>query len=76
MRVNISDLTIKITYEVALSDLEVPKEVYDQLVLANEHNNDISYNSEWAKDAYNWICNNIEESDAYNWNAEVSEIYE
>jgi hypothetical protein len=74
----VDDLTIKVTYKVGLAELEMPKEVYEQLLLASEkwHEIDPSRLEKDYRDAADWLHENIKEGDCMDWVAEVDEISE
>jgi Ran GTPase-activating protein (RanGAP) involved in mRNA processing and transport len=75
---NIKDLTVKVTYVVGLGDLEMPIEVYDQLMEADENGDDIDTMSGNRKyeEAAEWLSQNIRERDCMEWKAEVIELCE
>ena len=76
--ITVKDLTIKVTYEVGLGNVTMPKSVYDQLLLADENFKEIdpSMIQKDYKEASDWLVNNIKESDCKDWIAEVLEISE
>lgn len=73
----INELTVKVTYNVTLSDVEVSDEVYDALMEISEEggkapdrndpDNDLTIGSDWLAD-------NINEDDAHDWSHEIYEI--
>ena len=71
-------LTIKVTYKVGLGDVEMPKEVYEQLLLASEKWDEIdpTMMKEEYREAADWLHENIKEADCMDWVAEVDEISE
>jgi len=65
----VKDLTITVKYTVALSDVGMSEEVYNQLVDA--------YDEDCVSDlteAGSWLADNIRECDAMEWKAEVDDI--
>ena len=74
----IKDLTVKVTYEVGLGDLEMPIEVYNEIQEANESGDEIDGMSSADKYllASEWLGRNIKESDCMEWKAEIIEIIE
>lgn len=72
----VEDLTIKVTYKVGLGDVEMPKEVYEQLVLASEKGDGIEMQSGKYPDAEIWISDNIKERDCMEWKAEIIDLVE
>jgi hypothetical protein len=71
---NIKDLTVKVTYEVGLGDLEMPKEVYKQLLRASERGDDIKMNSMKYSSAESWLSENIRERDCMEWKVEIIDL--
>lgn len=72
----IKDLTIKVTYRVGLSDVEVPDEVYDELAKAYDEGGDVP---EWdyeLENANEWLLDNIRQEDAMDWEFEIDEFEE
>lgn len=74
----IKDLTVKVTYEVGLGDLEMPIDVYNEIQEADENGHDIDGMSSAGKylKASEWLGKNIKESDCMEWKAEVIELRE
>lgn len=66
----IKKLTVRVTYSVTRSNVEVPDEVYDQLASSLDEDpiDDISYD---MPEAYDWLLENIEETNAMDWKVEV-----
>lgn len=70
----IKDLTVKVTYTVGLSDVEVSEDVYkalDALADRGETNRDLVDEDEQIGRAFEWLSDHIHESDALDWNYEV-----
>ena len=62
-------------YTVALSELEVPEDVYEQLVEAYEENEIIEIDgSSYFADALDWLTTNISEKDSCDWSVEIDEL--
>lgn len=76
--IKVEDLTIKVTYKVGLSNVEMPKEVYEQLLLASENWKEIDPTTmdEEYREAADWLHENIKEADCMDWVAEVDDISE
>jgi hypothetical protein len=70
----IKDLTIKITYEVSLGNIEVPKKVYKQLLKSAKKGKDIEMQSLEFDDAEIWITENFKERDCTEWKAEIVDL--
>ena len=60
----IKDLTIKVTYRVGLSDVEVPDKVYDELAKAYDE----------LENANEWLLDNIRQEDAMDWEFEIDDF--
>lgn len=72
----IESLTIKVTYEVGLGQVDMPKEVYEQLQEASDNGDSIDHKDERYSLAYEWIIDNIRERDNCEYKADVEEITE
>lgn len=76
----ITDLWVKVTYEVRLGDLEMPKEVFDEINEAIDRGRDIDTMSGNQDDDYinasEWLTDNIKEKDCMEWKVEIIEIIE
>ena len=70
--ITIKDLTVKVTYSVGLSDVEVSEKVAKQLEQMADYRFSIS-DSEINKfpEAFEWCIDNISEDDALYWEYEV-----
>lgn len=68
----IKDLTVKVTYTVGLSDVEVPEEVAKQLEQMADYGFAVE-DCESGKypEAFDWLAYNIRERDAMDWAYEV-----
>lgn len=79
----IKDLKIKVTYVVGLGDVTVPDDVYDALSQFYDEGGEVPMSDECfiqgRKElgcASEWITDNINESDAMNWEYEITEFEE
>lgn len=65
-------LWVKVTYEVDLSDVEVPDEVYEEL----EHYgwSGIGAHNTNTQKAFSWLSDNINESSALDWEYEIEDL--
>jgi hypothetical protein len=76
----ITDLWVKVTYEVRLGDLEMPQEVFDEINEAIDRGRDIDTMSGNQDDDYQnaseWLTDNIKEKDCMEWKVEIIEIIE
>jgi len=75
---NIKDLTVKVTYEVGLGDLEMPIDVYNEIKEADENGDEIDGMGSSGKYllASEWLSQNIQERDCMEWKAEIVELLE
>lgn len=67
----IKNLTVTVTYTVGLEDIEVPEEVYDDLI--ENYDNGVWEVPEDSI-AAEWLANNIVEKDAMNWSYEIDDL--
>jgi len=63
----IKNLSVKVTYNVGLGNVEVPDDVYEQLEETEEFSSEYGENYK----ALDWLLNNIHENDAYQHEFEV-----
>lgn len=70
----VKDLTVKVTYKVGLGNVEIPENVYDQLLEAYYSNEEIDTSEIEKMEAAEWLSNNIKESDCMDWKAEIEEL--
>lgn len=63
----IKDLTIKVTYRVGLSDVEVPDKVYDEGGYVPEGDDEL-------ENANEWLLDNIRQEDAMDWEFEIDDF--
>lgn len=69
----IKDLTVKVTYTVGLSDVEVPEEVAKQLEQMADYGFSVEdCESSKYPEAFDWLAYNIRENDAMDWAYEVA----
>lgn len=67
----IDNLTVKVTYTVSLSDVEVSESVYQGLIAHGELDPDDCNLDANERNALEWIADNITEHDAVNLNYDV-----
>lgn len=71
----VKKLTVKVTYQVGLGDLKMPKNVYDQIVEAANEGDEIDLSdSRKYSDASDWLSANIRERDCFDWVVEIKDI--
>ena len=70
----VKDLKLKVSYRVGYGGVEMPREVYDQLVEAQENGDEIEMGGiSKYPDAFEWLSNNIKERDCMDWSAEIDD---
>lgn len=72
--VKVEDLWVKVTYEVKLGDLEIPKDVYYEIEKASDEGRDIEMNAGRYVNAEDWLSRKIVESDCMEWKCEVIDL--
>lgn len=73
--IKVEDLTVKVTYKVGLGDLEIPKNVYEQLQSAFNEGKELDpSDTRFYPEAALWLSDNIKERDCMEWSAEVEEL--
>jgi hypothetical protein len=70
----IKDLTIKVTYIVGLSNIEVPDEVYNELDKAYDEGGDVPEWDDELENANEWLLDNIRQNDAMEWEFEIEDF--
>ena len=70
----IKNLTVTVTYQVGLGNVEVPDKVYDELVDSFESGANINPCSVYFLEAADWLSNNIREKDCSFWEVEIDNI--
>ncbi|WP_195664385.1 MULTISPECIES: hypothetical protein [Bacteroides] len=70
----IKDLTIKVTYIVGLSNIEVPDEVYNELAKAYDEGGDVPEWDDELENANEWLLDNIRQNDAMEWEFEIEDF--
>jgi len=71
----VKDLTVEVKYRVGLGNVEVPDDVFEQLVEAAD-NWDRIYPTMMNKyvEAAEWLTENIRERDCMDWEYEIEDI--
>jgi hypothetical protein len=67
----VEDLVVRVTYQVQLHDVEMPQEVYDQIIKSSYKGGIIELNGFEFQDAADWLSNHINEGDSVYWRAEA-----
>ena len=68
----IKNLSVQVTYYVSYFDVEVPDDVYEQLM----ENSEFDGNDMETTDAFDWLRDNISEVDSLDCNYDVYDIIE
>lgn len=69
----IKDITVTVKYTVGYGNVEVPDEVYEQLMNNQEIDN---IDDETQSAAMEWLGENMKEEDAMDWSYEIYDIEE
>lgn len=73
---NLKELTIKVTYQVGLADLQIPEDISEQVIseleAAHDSGQEITADNQEYTNAYQWILDNIYEQDCCEYSAEVA----
>lgn len=71
----VKELNVTVTYRVGLQGLEIPQDVYDELIEAYENNDEINAGSEnkYLK-ASDWLSSNICESDCFDLSTQIDDL--
>ncbi len=73
----VKDLYVKVTYYVGLSDVEVSEELYEALqhmAECGEINCNLVTLDKQIDTAIEWLGDNIQETDAHNWEYEITNM--
>jgi flagellar motor switch protein FliM len=70
----VKDLRVKVTYTVGYGNVEMPKSMYKKLLKAAEKGDSMAMGD--IDDSMSWLLDNIQERDAYSWEAEIEDISE
>jgi hypothetical protein len=73
-KVQIEDLWVKVTYEVRLADLKIPKEAFDEIIKSTEESRDVKMADHRYNEAYEWLSENIKEAHCMEWECEIIDI--
>lgn len=67
-----TNIEVKVTYTVSLGEVEIPQDVYGELMEIYQQSETVDWNDE--RKATEWLLRNIEENDCLDWEAEINEI--
>lgn len=68
----VKSLSIIVTYRVSYGGVEMPKQIYEQMVKASENGDEIEMHN--YPDVFDWIVSNVRERDCLNWKAEIDKL--
>ena len=72
MNKKLKSLSLTITYRVGYKGLEIPKEIYKQLLKAAENGDEIEIHK--YCDVADWMSSIVRERDCMDWKAEIDEL--
>jgi hypothetical protein len=72
--IKVDKLTVTVKYRVGLGELNIPKEVYDQMVKACETGTEINPSEIDNVEVSEWLDTNISERDSMDWEVEIDDI--
>ncbi len=67
-----TNIEVKVTYTVALGEVEVPQDVYGELMEMYQQSEIIGMQD--GRKSTEWLLRNIKENDCFDWEAEINEI--
>ena len=68
----VKSLSLTVTYRVGYGGVEMPKEIYEQMVKAAENGDEIEMHK--YPDVADWMSSNVGERDCIDWKAEIDEL--
>lgn len=70
----VKQLTVKVTYRVALLELDIPINEYHEMAQSFDEGEEIEVHGMKYELAQEWLVDNIKESDCMDWSAEVEDL--
>jgi len=70
----INNLTVKVTYTVSLSDIDVSDEVLKSMNAIFDDGGEVDVDSAYHYAASDWLSGKINERDAYEWTTTIEDI--
>lgn len=70
----VKNISVTVTYSVGLGDVDMPKEVYEELKEACESGDEIANHPQKYAKASQWCIDNMKERDCFEWKYEVIEL--
>lgn len=72
--IKVDELTVRVTYTVNMSDLDIPEGVYKELEDAFDNGTEVVLNSMEHTEAQEWLSTNCKESNSDSWEVEIFDI--
>jgi len=72
--IRIKSLTVQVTYQVGLGEIDIPVEVYNELANAYDDGEEIDSTTPRYFVAAEWLSDNIKEADCCSWQVEVQDL--
>lgn len=73
-KVNVKELIVTVTYTVMFEEIEMPKDVHEEIINAVDDGDKIIVHSLFYGNAQEWLTDNCKESDSMEWEAEIYDI--
>lgn len=70
----IKNIDIKMTFSVGFSEIEVPDNVYQQLIDASETGIELNEDTKEYAEAYDFLNGRVNSNDAYDWEYEIEDL--
>jgi hypothetical protein len=71
----IEELTVKVTYKVGLGDLEVPKDVFDELNEIFDNGGEFDGMGDKYPNARNWLNSKINQNDCFDCEYSIENLF-
>jgi hypothetical protein len=68
----VNRLSLTVTYKVGYGEINMPKEIYEQMVEAAQKGDEIEMHK--YPDVADWMSSNVSEEDCIDWKAEIDEL--
>ena len=72
--IKVDELTVRVTYTVNMSDLDIPEDVYKELEDAFYDGTEVVLNSMEHTEAQEWLSTNCKETNSDSWEVEIFDI--
>ena len=70
----VKNLSVTVTYKVGIGNVEMPDNVYEQLLKAAKNNDEIDGVGNTYREASDWLSNHVKEGDCFDWKTEINQI--